>query len=112
MANRELIYKDEARRAVLENAAGIAWCIDRIKPVAVVEDRAGKVAAKTDDYWIARIKYWPGDKEHIAIVKIFYAWENGGIQFIPFGCEEGDPIWATSCQLFELVERIEVDKYK
>lgn len=112
MAKRELIYKDEARRAVLQNAASIAWCINNIKPVMVVDDKTDKVAVRNDDYWIARIKYWPGADEITTIVRIFYAWKDGGIQFVPWGGDEGDPIWATNCQLFELVERIDLEKYK
>ena len=34
---RKLIYKDEARAAVLRENPAAAWCIDRIKPVAAVE---------------------------------------------------------------------------
>ena len=112
MAKRELIYKDEARRAVMKNAPGEAWCIDRIKPVSIVDDKTGKAAVRNDDYWIARVKYWPGADEITTIVKIFYAWEDGGIQFVPWGSDEGDPIWTTNCLSFELLERIEMEKYK
>ena len=34
---RELIYRDEARSAVLHEAPGAAYCIDRIKAVDAVE---------------------------------------------------------------------------
>ena len=67
---------------------------------------------KTDEFWIARIKYWPGGAEIVTVVKIYYAWHNGVVQFVPFGCDDDEPIWATNCQLFELLEKIEVDKYK
>lgn len=111
MAKRELIYKDEARRTVLQNAAGIVWCIDRIKPVAVVDDGVTKVCAKTDEYWVARIGYW-GEKPKVDIVYIFYAWENGEIDFIPCSGIDGDPVRASRCESFELLERVEVEKYK
>ena len=34
---RQLIYKDEARRAVLHTSPSVAFCIDRIKSVDAVE---------------------------------------------------------------------------
>ena len=109
MAKRELIYKDEARRAVLQNAAGIAWCIDRIKPVVVVDD--GARAARMDEYWIARIGYW-GEKPRVEVICIYYAWENGEIDFIPCTGIGADPIRTSECESFELLERVEVEKYK
>jgi hypothetical protein len=112
MAKRELIYKDEARRAVLRNAPGVAWSIDNIKPVAVVDDETSLPKPETSDVWVARIKYWPGANEIITIVRIFYAWKDGAIQFVPWGGDDGDPIWATNCQLFELLEKIDLEKYK
>lgn len=111
MGKRELIYKDEARHAVLQNAAGIVWCIDRIEPVAVVDDGATNLGVKTDEYWVARITYW-GEKPRIEVVCIYYAWENGEIDFIPCTGIGADPIRASDCESFELLERVEVEKYK
>ena len=37
MASKELIYKDDARRAVLKADPGLAYCIDEVKSVAVVD---------------------------------------------------------------------------
>lgn len=34
---RELIYKDEARGAVLKADPSVAWCIDQVKPANAVE---------------------------------------------------------------------------
>lgn len=110
MAKRELIYKDEARRAVLQNAAGIIWCIDSIKPVAVVEDKNTKVAVKQDEYWIARVEYWPARGKETTVVLIYYVWADGSVDFIPFGDES--PVRSTQCAQFELLERIEMEKYK
>jgi hypothetical protein len=112
MGERELIYKDEARRALLRNAPEYAWCINSIQPVATINVQHGSAPKpKLDEFWIARIKYWPGADTITSVVKIHYAWHNGAIQFVPFGGDEGDPVWATNCELFELLEKIEVEKY-
>lgn len=66
---------------------------------------------RMDEYWIARIQYWPGDGPHLYVVYIYYAWQNGDIDFIPCG-SEGDPIRSTQCAQFELLERIDLEKYK
>lgn len=106
MEERELIYKDEARRAILDHAPTFAWCINNIKPAKV--EKTGQTP-KTNEYWIARIKYWPAQEPKVSIVFIHYAWLNGRIQFIPFG--ETDPIWDCACESIEYLERIEVEKY-
>ena len=111
MARRELIYKDEVRRAVLKNAPGAAWCINNIKPVMVIDDEQIKPVPQTDEYWVARIAYW-GEKPKIDIVCIYYAWGNGEIDFIPCTGIGADPVRASDCESFELLERIEVEKYK
>lgn len=65
------------------------------------------------DYWIARIQYWPTAPAHYTIIQICHVRENGEIDFIPFsGMDEGDPIRSSQCEKFELLERIEVEKYK
>lgn len=112
MAKRELIYKDEARRAVLQNTPNIAWCIDRINPVAVVDDGANKISTKIDEYWIARIQYWPTSKPQIDVIMISHVWENGDINFIPFNSLEGDIVRSGRCAQFELLERIKMEKYE
>jgi hypothetical protein len=111
MAKRELIYKDEARHAVLQNAPGVAWCIDSIKPVSVIDSDTQKPVVQTDDYWVARINYW-GEKPKIDVVIIYYVWKTGEIDFIPCTSIGADPIRNTECESFELLEKIEVDKYK
>ena len=111
MGERELIYREDARRALLKNAPEAAWCLNSIRTAAIVDDDA-KPVINEDEYWIARIKYWPGADTIVTVVKIHYAWRNGAIQFVPFGGDDGDPIWATNCQLFELLEKVEVEKYK
>lgn len=71
-----------------------------------------KLIPKMDEYWIARIKYWPGDESKIDVILIYYVWENGDIDFIPFQGVDGDPIRTTCCEQFELLEKVEVEKYQ
>jgi hypothetical protein len=111
MAKRELIYKDEARRAVLQNAPSVAWCIDSVKPVMVVDDKTAKPQPQTDEYWIARITYW-GEEPRIDVVYIYYAWQNGEIDFIPCTGIGADPVRASDCDGFELLEKIDMERYK
>ena len=71
------------------------------------------VECKMDEYWIARIQYWPEQEPVVDVIYIYYAWQTGEIDFIPFsGMVEEDPIRSTQCAQFELLERIEVEKYK
>lgn len=72
---------------------------------------AEAVNPKMDEYWIARIAYW-GEKPKVDVVLIFYAWENGEIDFIPCSGIGADPIRASDCESFELLEKVEVEKYK
>ena len=66
---------------------------------------------KIDEYYIARIAYW-GEEPKIDVVCIYYAWENGEIDFSPGTGIGADPVRASDCDSFELLEKIEVDKYK
>ena len=63
---------------------------------------------KTDEIWVARIKYWPSDKERYVVIKIYYAWKDGRLQFVPTHCSEGDPIWADDCHEFELIRKVDL----
>jgi hypothetical protein len=94
---------------VLKNAPNAAWCLDRVKTV-MAEDE--KPAPQMDEYWVARIEYWPDGGKDLTVVFIHYVWEDGTIDFIPFGSEDGDPVSSTQCAQFELLERIEMEKYK
>lgn len=67
---------------------------------------------KMDEYWIARIQYWPEQEPVVDVIYIYYAWQTGEVDFIPCGNGEGDPIRSTQCAQFELLERVEVEKYK
>lgn len=69
------------------------------------------VKPQMDEYWIARIQYWPEQEPVVDIVYIFYAWQNGEIDFIP-SAGEGDPIRSTQCTQFEFLEKIDLEKYK
>lgn len=62
---------------------------------------------KMNELWVARVRYWPGDKERLIVVKIYYVWRDGRVQFVPIHCDEGDPIWEESCDQFELVRKVE-----
>lgn len=66
----------------------------------------------TDEFWIARIVYWPGGPEVVTIIKVYYAWKNGQLQFVPFGNDEGEPVWNNACHKFELLEKIDMEKYE
>ena len=107
---KELIYRDDARRALLKSAPNAAWCLDRVKTVMVVEDEKPK--PQMDEFWVARIRYWPEQEPIVDIVCIYYTWQNGDIDFIPFMQGDGDPIRNTECAQFELLERIKMEKYK
>ena len=72
----------------------------------------GEVKPQIDDFWIARIQYWPGDTVDIDIVLIIYPWKDGTVDFIPFGSIDGDIVNSFQCAQFELLERIEMEKYK
>ena len=111
MGERELIYREDVRRALLRNAPDSVWCLNSIRTAAIEEEKR-QSCAKQDEFWVARIKYWPGADTIVTVVKIYYAWHDGAIQFVPFGGDDSEPIWATNCQLFELLEKVEVEKYK
>ena len=72
----------------------------------------GEVKSQMDEYWIARIQYWPEQEPVVDVVYIYYVWQTGEVDFIPCAQGEGDPIRSTQCAQFELLERIEVEKYK
>ena len=68
-----------------------------------------KVSPKTDEFWFVRVQYWPEDKERIILVKFYYVWQDGEMQFVPvFDAGMGDPVWVSSCYKFELIERVNV----
>ena len=66
---------------------------------------------KMDEYWIARIVYW-GEKPTVDVVYIYYAWQNGEIDFIPCTGIGADPIRVSDCESFELLEKIDLEKYR
>lgn len=69
-----------------------------------------EVKSKSDEYWIARIQYWPHGEKKTTIIKVF--WVDGDILFYPFNGGLSYPVWAVSCASFELLERIEMEKYE
>ena len=66
---------------------------------------------KIDEYWIARVKYWPADDFHVIPIQIYYIWKNGAIDFTVFA-GDNEVIRSSQCAHFELLEKIGVDKYK
>ena len=70
------------------------------------------VECKMDEYWIARVQYWPEGEIKVEVVFIAYAWKNGIIDFIPFNSTEGDCVRSDCCAQFELLEKIDLEKYK
>lgn len=111
MAKRELIYKDEAHYAVLKNASALAWCISNIKPAMIVDDEVARPIPQVDEYYIARIKYWDDGEEVIEVVNIYYVWQTGEVDFIPC-IGDMTPVKSSCCAHFELLEKIDVEKYK
>ena len=67
---------------------------------------------KMDEYWIARIQYWPEQDPEIHVIYIYYVWQNGEIHFIPCAQRGGDPIYSTQCAQFEILEKIDLEKYR
>lgn len=64
---------------------------------------------KTNEFWFARVQYWPEDEERIILVKFYYVWQDGEMQFVPvFDAGAGDPVWVSSCYKFEPIERVDV----
>ena len=61
---------------------------------------------KIDELWEAIIRFWPGDERRHMIVKIYYVWHDGAIQFVPLTDYSGDPIWAESCYEFTLLSKL------
>lgn len=112
MGKRELIYKDEARRAVLQHAPGIAWSINNIKPVAIIDDKVNKIAVQSGEYWIARFQYRAEHIMRTEIVLVVEANNENEIEFIYFNSIDGEVINSTQCARFELLEKVEVEKYK
>lgn len=101
---RELIYKDEARKAVLKTSPANTWCIDNIKPVLTVDTEA---TPQVDELWRARIQYWPGQIPVETIVQIYYIWHNGDIAFVPILTgSTNEQILSSQCASFELIGKL------
>ena len=65
---------------------------------------------RMDEYYIARVRFWEEDTDHILVIQVYYVWQNGMIDFITFG--DDAPIRSNQCAHFELLEKIEVEKYE
>ena len=62
---------------------------------------------KMDEYWIARIQYWPGQTPVETIVQIYYIWHNGDIAFIPIlAGSTNEQILSSQCASFELIGKL------
>lgn len=66
---------------------------------------------KIDEQWIARVSYW-GEESRVTVVHIYYVWKDGTIDFIPCVQGGGDPIRSTQCAQFEILEKIDLEKYR
>lgn len=62
-----------------------------------------------DELWEAKIRFWPTDTERHMLIRIYYVWKDGSIQFVPALCYEGYPIWAESCASFKLLRKVQED---
>lgn len=73
----------------------------------------GKASSKSNprhgDFWIARLRRL-GHKAHVTIIQVLALGEDGNIAFIPFGKE--NMYHAKDCVLFELIEKIDLEKYE
>ena len=67
---------------------------------------------KPDEFWIARIQYWPHGKVKPIIVQICLQWPDGSIDFTPFGAIDDDIVRSTQCAQFELLEKIDLERYE
>lgn len=64
-----------------------------------------------DEYWIARIQYWPEEEPEVEVIYIGYVWQDGAIDFIP--CTRGGRlVCSTQCEEFEILERIALERYR
>ena len=70
------------------------------------------VKPKMNEYWIARFQYWPEGEIKVDVVFIACTWKDGIIDFIPFNSIEGDCVRSNCCTQFELLEKIDLEKYK
>lgn len=70
------------------------------------------IECKMNEYWIARIQYWPEQEPVVDVVFIACVWKDSVIDFIPFNSIEGDCVRSNCCARFELLEKIDVEKYK
>ena len=51
------------------------------------------IECKMDEYWIARVQYWPEGEIKVDVVLIAYAWKDGTIDVAPeFLYEKGIPV--------------------
>lgn len=70
-----------------------------------------EVRPQMDEFWIARIQYWPEDETKVDIVFIYYVWSDGSVDFIPFESVDGDAVRSSRCEKFELLEKINIERY-
>jgi hypothetical protein len=110
MSESELVYMGDVRRVILRHAPEAAFCLSMMKPFELERSAPSRSTSipKMDDYWIARVQYWPEDDPKNDIVCIYYVWGNGEIDFIAFG--GGYVVSSSQCAHFELIERLEVNR--
>lgn len=70
------------------------------------------VKPQMNEYWITRIQYWPEQEPVVDVIFIACVWKDGVIDFIPFNSIEGDCVRSNCCAQFELLEKIDLEKWK
>ena len=64
---------------------------------------------KRDEYWIAKIQMFPGDRLMNRVVWIYRVEKNGDIGFILIGDE--NVCWRSQVEWFEPIRRLTVSEY-
>lgn len=64
---------------------------------------------KTDEYWIAKIQMFPGDKLMNRVIWIYRVEKNGDIGFMLIG--DKNVYWRSQVEWFEPIRRLVVSEY-
>ena len=64
---------------------------------------------KTDEYWVAKIQMFPGDRLMNRVIWIYLIEKNGDIGFMLIGDE--NVYWRSQVERFELIRRLAVSEY-
>ena len=64
---------------------------------------------KTDEYWIAKIQMFPGDRLMNRVIWIYRVEKNGDIGFMLIG--DKNVYWRSQVEWFEPIRRLVVSEY-